>query len=152
MNTKRMLALAAEIENPTSDLQFNMISFTSQDPKSRKVTVQHMCDTRCCIGGTAVVMFGSKKDLIGPVAAIRLLGLTSKQADRLFYAGIYELIEPKWGHVPFDEITREQAAYAIRKMVELEGESQNTLDQVADATPTPADAEVMLERLTLTTK
>ncbi len=113
MNKPRLRAVAARIvKRPDKYLQ---IAF---------------CGTKCCIGGHAVLAFGSKDDkrnfAFGRAdlmfhAGRKALGLTTKQADRLFVRAWPDAFEPAWdSSVPAKQRAR-LAAARIRHFIATEG-------------------------------
>lgn len=121
MNKQRMLELALELEHPNKlKVKFNMSDFIEMypTPYSDKVSDQLKfdCGTSACIGGHACLMFGEEGSRIGEEEAKELLDLTQEQAEQLFYN-----VDHYIGDFIFGEITRGQAAAAVRRMVATEG-------------------------------
>lgn len=115
MNVERMLHLADQLANPTDPrlklVTFNMADFTSSQ---EYVDDAISCGTAACIGGYACILFGAEGATIHGAEAGALLGLTIHQARNLFYN--------QFGYISkehmLNEITREQAVAAIRRMVQ----------------------------------
>jgi hypothetical protein len=117
MNKERMLKLADEIEKPTLDIGFNMGDFhNGSGPK--RVGDLH-CGTTCCIAGIACLLFGEEGDYVDSENAARLLGLSQDQANKLVYNFDGYIVDKNTKR--FTDITRQQAATAIRRMVQEEG-------------------------------
>jgi hypothetical protein len=119
MNRARILLLAEEIEHPTLGLRFNMHYFANVAPEVTAAMVrEHPCGTVCCIGGTAVVMFGD--DAASPASpgwAARVLDLTVEQQQRVFHNRGGWLSSPKRFLYDQYDVTRAEAARGLRRLV-----------------------------------
>ena len=117
MNIERMKKLADAVEHGLSAyIEFGMRHFCTNF--DLVPLAQDMCRTAACIGGHAVLMFGKPGDLIVEYTARQLLGLSAEESQYLFYNG---WPSKRWTRSPFLEITRQEAAMAIRRMVECGG-------------------------------
>lgn len=94
---------------------FNMENFVSDGYGNHPATAKPnsiSCNTVCCIAGMACFLYprianGNNYE----ISAAKILGLTEKQADFLFYGG--------FKHAGFfSEITREEAAQALERLAE----------------------------------
>src|SRR5215469_10850108 len=124
LNVQRMNELADAIAGESLDshgieIGFNMREFCNVTHYVGPALRYHNdCDTLCCIGGWACLLFGESDDTMGTATASRLLGLNEDQANRLFYNERgYICDEPE---ICFDEITRDMAVNAIRRMAREE--------------------------------
>ena len=105
MNVERMLKLADALEAGDLPVEFNMADFDSRDYDGFRDVAEILsdpCGTACCIGET-----------VCEVTACRLLDLTPNQASQLFYNGKEYIVAEN----RFADITRNEAAAAIRRMV-----------------------------------
>lgn len=120
MNVERMLYLADQLDRPT-DPKLKLVHFDMSDfsTKTDEVGKALNCGTTACIGGHACLLFGDPHSVIGETEAQKLLGLTTSQANTLFYNTDDYIIHQTWTR-PFGSITPAEAAAAIRKMVEEE--------------------------------
>lgn len=141
MNVERMLELADMIEHGTlGGVEFNMACWVT--PKWN-MEFGIWCGSLCCIAGHAVVRWASEaeKQLVAwrPGSALHiardLLGLDYGQSMRLFLNEcLYVAPLPGYPVNDISYITKEQAVFAIRRMVREEGGVPEPV-QVKEAAP-----------------
>jgi len=120
MNTERALRLADVIEGEgLPGVGFDMTDWSNfpDDWRIGDSIPEPDCGSVCCVAGMACLLFGEKGTVIDSFYAQTLLGLNNSQYWRLFLnEGDY--IAPKLT----SQITRAEAAAAIRRMVSEEGD------------------------------
>jgi hypothetical protein len=115
IDKERMRILADVVENPRkapkklAGMGFNFCTLTTGPDI---VGAKPECGTQCCTAGWACWLFGEKGSPINGVQAMKLLGLTVRQADCLFY---------NYDHYISNRflISGVEAAAAIRRMAEI---------------------------------
>ncbi len=114
MHIERMLQLADSIEKSTLPVRLTMEHFCRSDDQVF-VGDPIPCGTACCIAGWACLLFGDRgMEVDGNAfeAAQALLGLTPLQSECLFYNYECYIFD-----CDLQDVTREQATAAIRRMV-----------------------------------
>lgn len=123
MNIERAQQLAEVLENPIPHLGFNMQWFTSRNGYQTTTPIEEIlellttgCGTACCIGGLACLIFADREQRqtgASAYLAMNLLDLSHEEAVKLFY-NYRSYVSPA---PALKEITREEAAVAVRKMI-----------------------------------
>jgi hypothetical protein len=126
LNIERMLQLADAIESEIMPgLKFSMVDWSFG---FHVVGVIPMwCGTSACTAGWACLLFGATGSLICGDNAASYLGLSEVQAERLFQ-NTDGYVSPTYR---LEDITREEAVAAIRRMVAEERGEQIAREIVA---------------------
>lgn len=112
MNKERMLELAAFIEKLPHDDALTLEDDALQSfDMSVFISAPTECRTAACIAGWAVSLWDPDGRGSPHIRARKILGLSYPQGDRLFYA-------TEWGPDRLEDITPQEAAAEIRKMVD----------------------------------
>jgi hypothetical protein len=116
MYADRILELANMLDSPQDlGVQFNM----NWVIHPVRLVGQTDCGTTVCVAGLACIIYGQPGDHIISSRAADLLGLNRNDAERLFYPyeGLDCLYEAVNRGVPYSDLTRADAAQALRQLI-----------------------------------